>query len=137
MLFSILNDIIVFGLFVNDETVFQVPGKIGHNSKFSFAMALINLLVKPVYLFVTLREYESRGGDVSVGALRGRGGSGAVATGVSSGCGGGGGEYAKFEGASGAGYGYQTGATYQSAPEGAAAGAEAGVGAPAAKKDVY
>jgi len=54
--FTILNDIICLGTFTTQSLLDYAD----HKTKFSFAMALINLLIKPVSVFFIFQEWRKR-----------------------------------------------------------------------------
>lgn len=64
MLFTILNDCITLGTYSKTGVAFG-DGALD-SAKFSFAMALISLIFKPIIVIFVLQEYNRRGGSVSI-----------------------------------------------------------------------
>ncbi|KJE97505.1 hypothetical protein CAOG_07352 [Capsaspora owczarzaki ATCC 30864] len=64
LVFTMLNDCITMGVYSTKDIVFNDYAP--NARKFSFAMALISLLFKPISLFFALREFNRRGGSLTV-----------------------------------------------------------------------
>jgi len=61
--FTILNDIILLGMYFHQNTLLK--GAYLTRFQFTAAMAIINLLLKPVSALFIFKEYQSRGGEGS------------------------------------------------------------------------
>jgi len=62
MLFTILNDALTIGWFTTRDMLNNVGGQTGDQIRFSFAFSIINIVFKPLFLWVAYCEFSNRGG---------------------------------------------------------------------------
>lgn len=64
LMFSIFNDILALSVYTTDARVWETdPDSTRHHKKFSFACAMVLLLLKPLMVFYAYQEFVRRGGE--------------------------------------------------------------------------